>query len=152
MNLPLSGGCQCGHVRYEVRAEPLTVYVCHCTECQRQSGSAFAMSMIVPRPALIFVAGTLARWSRTTERGNVLDGGFCAACGTRLVHYPSVNEQVAVLKPGTLDDTRWLSPVGHIWVRSAQDWVSIPSDSLIFESHPDVGQLVAAWQQRGLKP
>ena len=45
MRLPLSGGCQCGGVRYEIKAKPLTVYVCHCTECQRQSGSAFAQQL-----------------------------------------------------------------------------------------------------------
>ena len=49
MRLPLSGGCQCGRVRYQIRAEPLAVYVCHCTECQRQSGSAFALSLAVAR-------------------------------------------------------------------------------------------------------
>lgn len=148
MKLPLCGGCQCGHLRYEVRAEPLSVYVCHCTECQRQSGSAFGMSVIVPRPALVFTSGEPRRWSRTTERGNVLDGDFCATCGTRVAHYPRINERVAILKPGTLDDTQWLIPVGHIWTRSAQPWVRIPEDSVTFEEHPDVARLIDAWQKR----
>lgn len=147
MKLPLSGGCQCGNLRYEVRAEPLSIYVCHCTECQRQSGSAFAMSMIVPRPALVILSGKPQRWSRTTERGNVLDGDFCPTCGTRLAHYPHINERVAILKPGTLDETRWLVPVGHIWTRSAQPWVHIPQDSVIFEGHPDIGRLIEAWRK-----
>jgi hypothetical protein len=148
MKLPLCGGCQCGQLRYEVRAEPLSVYVCHCTECQRQSGSAFAMSVIVPRPALVFTAGAPQRWSRITERGNVLDGDFCPQCGVRIAHHPRINEAVSILKPGTLDDTRWLVPVGHIWTRSAQPWVDIPEGSVIFEGHPDVARLIAAWQER----
>jgi hypothetical protein len=148
MKLPLCGGCQCGGLRYEVRAEPLSVYVCHCTECQRQSGSAFGMSVIVPRPALAIIAGESRRWSRTSERGNVLDGDFCPICGTRIVHYPRINEAVAILKPGTLDDRNWLTPIGHIWTRSAQPWVPIPDDTLNFETHPDVAQLIEAWRSR----
>lgn len=148
MKLPLRGGCQCGYLRYEIRAEPLSVYVCHCTECQRQSGSAFGMSAIVPRSALAFTSGEPRRWSRTTERGNVLDGDFCATCGTRVAHYPRINETIAILKPGTLDDTQWLIPVGHIWTRSAQPWVQMPDDSVIFKEHPDVARLINAWQKR----
>ena len=58
MRLPLTGGCQCGGVRYEIKAAPLSLYVCHCTECQRQSGSAFALSLAVPRDAFAVVRGT----------------------------------------------------------------------------------------------
>jgi hypothetical protein len=107
------------------------------------------MSVIVPRPALVFLSGGTRRWSRTSERGNVLDGDFCPTCGTRVVHYPRVNEAVAILKPGTLDDTRWLVPVGHIWTRSAQPWVTIPNETVNFETHPDIAQLIEAWQKRG---
>jgi hypothetical protein len=51
------------------------------------------------------------------------------------------------VKPGTLDDTSWLHPIGHIWTRSAQPWVPIPQDSVIFESHPDVNGLIEAWRK-----
>lgn len=149
MKLPLGGGCQCGYLRYEVRAEPLSVYNCHCTECQRQSGSAFGMSVVVPRPALVYLAGKPQRWSRTTDRGNVLDGDFCPHCGVRIAHLPRVNEKVAILKPGTLDDTSWLVPVGHIWTRSAQPWVTFEADTVVFEGHPDIAKLIEAWQRRG---
>ncbi len=66
----------------------------------------------------------------------------------RPVHYPKANEAVAILKPGTLDDTSWLHPVGHIWTRSAQQWVSIPADSVIHEGHPsELNSLIEAWQR-----
>jgi hypothetical protein len=148
MNLPLRGGCQCGQLRYEIRGEPMSVYNCHCTECQRQSGSAFGMSMIVPRAALVYVAGAPAKWSRISERGNVLEGDLCSTCGVRIAHLPRVNEKVAILKPGTLDYTSWLVPVGHIWTRSAQPWVTFEEGSVIFEGHPDIGALIEAWQRR----
>jgi hypothetical protein len=148
MKLPLTGGCQCGQLRYEVNAEPLSVYVCHCTECQRQSSSAFGMSLMVPRAAFRFTQGVPQRYSRKADSGRVIDGDFCESCGVRPVHYPKANEAVAILKPGTLDDTGWLHPVGHIWTKSAQSWIEIPEDSVIHEGHPsELNSLIEAWQR-----
>ena len=147
MKLPLTGGCQCGQLRYEVRAEPLSVYLCHCTECQRQSGGAFGMSVMVPRAAFVFTTGTPRRWSRAADSGRVIESDMCEVCGVRPVNHPKANDKVSIVKPGTLDDTSWLVPVGHIWTRSAQPWVPIPKDSLIYEGHPpDVTPLIEAWR------
>jgi len=148
MKLPMTGGCQCGQLRYEIRAEPLSVYVCHCTECQRQSGSAFGMSVLLPREAYVVTTGTSKRYSRTADSGRIIDGDFCETCGVRPVHFPRANDKVAILKPGTLDDTSWIAPVGHIWTGSAQGWVQIPKDTVIHEGHPaDLTALIEAWQR-----
>src|SRR6266540_6887604 len=136
MKLPLTGGCQCGAVRYEVRAEPLTIYACHCTECQRQSGAAFALSMMVPRDAIVVTTGTPKEWRRPLESGRVILCLFCGDCGSRLCHNPERNPKVSILKPGTLDDTRWLQPVGHIWTRSAQPWFAISTDTVNYDGQP----------------
>ncbi|HEY6992281.1 MAG TPA: GFA family protein [Xanthobacteraceae bacterium] len=150
MRLPLTGGCQCGRVRYEIRAKPLSVYACHCTECQRQSGSAFALSLPVPRDAVAVVSGTPATWRRVLEGGRVIACFFCADCGTRLFHNPERNPQASIVKPGTLDDTTWLAPVGHIWTRSAQPWV--PQDTVNYEAQPpDLTRLIEAWQAQEAK-
>lgn len=147
MRLPLSGGCQCGQVRYEIRAAPSTVYLCHCSECQRQSGSAFAMSMFVPRDALAITAGTPREWRRRAPSGNMSSCFFCGECGARLFHNPDRNPALTILKPGTLDDTRWLAPVGHIWTRSAQPWVKLEGTGLCCEAQPtDMTPFLAAWQ------
>jgi hypothetical protein len=146
MRLPLTGGCQCGAVRYEIKAEPLTLYACHCTECQRQSGSAFALSLAVSRDAVV-VRGTPATWRRELESGRVIWCLFCGGCGTRLLHNPERNPRASIVKPGTLDDTKWLKPVGHIWTRSAQSWVDIPRDTVNYEGQPpDLSRLIEAWQ------
>ncbi|HWV55673.1 GFA family protein [Pseudorhodoplanes sp.] len=148
MKLPLTGGCQCGALRYEIRAEPLSVYVCHCTECQRQSGAAFGMSLMVPRPALIYVRGTPRRWKRKADSGRSIESDMCEVCGVRPVNHPSANDKISVVKPGTLDDTSWLHPVGHIWTRSAQPWVTIADGSVIHDGHPaDVSGLIEAWKK-----
>lgn len=151
MKLPLMGGCQCGSVRYAIGAEPLSLYACHCTECQKQSGSAFALSMVVARTAVTVVEGAPREWVRCLASGRLISCMFCGDCGTRLFHNPHVNMQVTIVKPGTLDDTSWLDPVGHIWTRSAQCWIDIPGDTVNYEVQPpDMSRMMEAWraQQR----
>ena len=63
------GGCQCGRVRYTLTQDPVRLYACHCTECQRQSGSAFSMTMLVNEDG-IDVTGTLKEFVRISDKGN----------------------------------------------------------------------------------
>jgi len=149
MRLPLLGGCQCGALRYEIREEPKTLYACHCTECQRQSASAFSLSLVVARDSVAITAGTPKRWRRVHESGRVIHCIFCGNCGVRLYHEPERNLAVTIIKPGTLDETSWLYPVGHVWTRSAQPWPGIPEDTVNYEAQPpDLSRLLAAWQMR----
>ena len=144
--LPLSGGCQCGKVRYEISAAPMTLYVCHCTECQRQSTAGFGMSMPVLRSGFKIIRGEPATWRRTAESGRTVECAFCAQCGTRLFHAPLRNLSVVNIKPGTLDNTRWLKPVGHLWIKSAQPWITVQADTIVFETQPiDFSSLYDAW-------
>lgn len=137
LKLPLTGGCQCGRHRYSISEMPLTVYACHCTDCQTQSASAFGMSMPVPREALACDLDALERWERPAASGRVVAARYCSDCGTRLFHEPSRNPAIVNVKPGTLDDTSWVVPVGHLWLSSAQDWVEAPDDALSFDRQPE---------------
>jgi hypothetical protein len=152
MRLPLTGGCQCAAVRYEITAAPLTLYACHCTDCQHQSGSAFALSLLAPRDAVRISQGAAALWQRPGSQaasGTPADCVFCRDCGARLYNLPSRNNAIAVVKPGTLDDTSWLEPIGHIWTRSAQPWVRFEPGTLLYDGPPpDFTALSAAWQAR----
>ncbi len=138
MNFPQSGGCQCGAVRYEISGPPATVYACHCTECQRQSGSAFAMAAVIPEANFRLSKGSPRMYVRQTNPAKTMECWFCADCGTRLWHvpggaaYPNRN-----IKPGTLDDTSWLMPAIHFWTRSAQKWVALPDDVVRYETQPE---------------
>jgi len=154
MRLPLTGGCQCGGVRYEISVPPLTLYACHCTECQRQSGGAFSLSMVVPRDAVAFVAGTPSEWVRRLESGRTIRCLFCGTCGVRLIHHPERIPTMSIAKPGTLDDTTWLDPVGHIWTASAERWFTISDDKVNYEAQPpDLSRLIEAWRaQRPKSP
>ncbi len=136
LRVPLLGGCQCGACRYAIGEPPLTVYACHCSECQRQSGGAFGMSMPVRAIAFALTAGTPQRWRRTAASGRAVDCVFCPDCGTRLFHAPLRDPAVVNVKPGTLDDPHWVRPVGHLWTRSARAATIIPTDALVYDQQP----------------
>src|SRR3979490_1145935 len=109
MPAPYTGGCQCGSVRYVLATEPIRLLACHCKECQRQSGSAFGMSMPVKKDNL--TGGGLTKpCTRSADSGNEVTGVSCPECGVRWddVHRPA--KELFVLNPGTLDDTSWLRP------------------------------------------
>jgi hypothetical protein len=147
MPAPYSGGCQCGAIRYTLRNDPLTLYVCHCTECQKQSSSAFGMSMTVLRTDVDITQGTLATFERPANHGHRVECTYCADCGSRLFHATSRRPDHMNIKPGTLDDTQWLKPVAHVWTGSAQPWVTIPNDMLTFSAQPPSHDpLVAAYR------
>jgi hypothetical protein len=149
MQLPLTGGCQCKALRYAIDAAPLSLYACHCTDCQKQSASAFALSMLVPRNAVRITEGEPREWMRRADSGRTMSCMFCPQCGTRVFHLPHGDPEITVIKPGTLDDTSWFNPIGHIWTRSAQRWVNIPSDTVNYEAQPpDRSKLIAAWKER----
>jgi hypothetical protein len=133
---PVAGGCQCGNIRYKLKAPPSVFYLCHCTECQRQSSSAFGQSMRV-RLDDLEITGEMARYARNTDRGTTLLCDFCPHCGTRLLHRRDAYGTEASLKAGSLDDTSWLAPAGHIWIQSKQKWVAIPEGDLAYAQQPD---------------
>lgn len=135
-NLPLLGGCSCGALRYEVRAAPFMVYNCHCTNCQKISGSAFNISVSVSEASFEFTAGEPVSITWRSDAGNLRSGLLCRACGSRIANAMSPSNGVLSLRGGTLDDPGWLDPVGDIWVKSKQPWVTIPARRIQFERGP----------------
>ena len=135
--LPLTGGCQCGRIRYRMLAAPLVFYLCHCTECQRHTSSAFGESLRFRREDMEVDPG-LVRVSRVSESGNERQGWFCPDCGVRIWHGTDGSPEINI-KAGTLDDTSWLVPAGHIWCRSRQPFMKIAEDELNYDAQPTDG-------------
>ena len=130
-----TGGCQCGAIRYTLTARPQVVYCCHCTECQHQSSSAFGISVRVSRTALS-IEGETAKFTKASgDKLTICE--FCADCGSRLFHNRPAYEDKLNIKGGTFDDTSWLKPAGHIWLKSKQAWLLIPEDGLHYQGQPD---------------
>ena len=126
-----SGGCLCGAVRYECNAEPLGMAICHCTHCQKVSGSAFSVNIVVPAPSVTW-QGQSGSYADTGESGKPLSRKFCRNCGSSLATETEALPGAIVIKAGTLDDKSWLKPNYHIWTRSAQPWVQIQSGATTF--------------------
>ncbi len=148
-----SGGCQCGAVRYEIAAaEVLTLVCCHCRECQRQSASAFGMSLILPRAAFALVQGHLQSFQWRSERGTARRGNFCPTCGVRIYNDDAEAGSWVSVKAGTLDDTSILDPVGHLWTKRAQPWVSLPEELLLYPAEPETDDAINAAYQKRTRP
>jgi len=144
--LPLTGGCQCGRIRYSLSAKPLVFYLCHCTECQRHTSSAFGESLRFKREDMDVTPG-LVSVSRMSESGKQRQGWFCPDCGVRIWHGTNGSAEINI-KAGTLDDTSWLIPAGHIWCSSKQPFMHISDDELIYDAQPtdSYEELKQRWQ------
>jgi hypothetical protein len=119
----ISGRCLCGRVTYRASAEPLIQGVCHCSDCQHQTGTAFSVIVGIPRAALTVEGDTLASFTaKGEEHGTDTERRFCSACGSPIVSFVEAVPDLAFLKVGTFDDASWVSPEIEIWSRSAQPW------------------------------
>jgi hypothetical protein len=142
---PVEGGCQCGAARYRLKASPLSVYNCHCKDCQRFSGAAWSMSMIVKDSDFELLSGEIAQYRKTADSGNAIVMNFCAHCHGWLWNDPPA-PGIKVVRAGTLDDLDWAAPVGNIWTDSRAAWVEIDPAQVNFpKGATDRTPLFDAW-------
>lgn len=139
----LAGGCRCGATRYRLALDrPPPVYACHCTRCQRASGSAFAMQMPV-REALLTLDGPVTQAATHGESGALSISRFCPVCLTRIY---STNERwpgVAIIRAGTLDGSERLAPALHIYTSTKQPWVVLPDGAPAYQEAASPEQFAA---------
>jgi hypothetical protein len=117
----LSGGCACGAVRYEGEADPVAMFNCHCRDCQRASGSAYAAVILVPKAA-IRINGEPRYHRLTADSGSGIERGFCPNCGSQVLLLAEHNPDVLILQAGCLDDPSVHRPARDIFTASAQPW------------------------------
>ncbi|HWI29170.1 MAG TPA: GFA family protein [Stellaceae bacterium] len=131
----IEGGCLCGQARYHADVEPAFVGVCHCTDCQRYSGSAFATVVALPAPALT-VTGRLKTFTKEGDSGKPMHRRFCPECGSGVVEEAEALPGIAMINAGTLDDRSWLNPASAIYCDSAQHWVQLGGEMKRFAKTP----------------
>jgi hypothetical protein len=131
----MNGGCLCGQVRYSANADPAMVAVCHCKNCQKQAGTAFAVVIGIPKSA-ISIQGQLKTFHDTGDSGQPVERNFCPECGSPITSDVAVMPELTFIKAGTLDDTGWLDPKLHVYCDSAQHWVAMPEASQKFAKMP----------------
>jgi hypothetical protein len=150
VSLPLEGGCQCGKLRYRVSQPPLMICGCHCANCQKISGSAFAISAIIDEASFAFTAGEARKTEWLSDAGNQRFGYFCGDCGIRIAHGQTPSSGMLSMRAGTLDDVSWVEPSGHIWTKSAMPWVQFNDDDILYDGQPtDYTPLIEKYKSQG---
>ena len=124
----LTGGCACGRVRYRVNEAPLFPYACHCTDCQRTTGSAFVIHSTVAKEDFE-IEGDTQSVTLPTSSGAGYDIHFCCNCGTCVwCIYHVRADPVLIVRSGTFDDAARVTPGAHIFTASMQPWFKLPDD------------------------
>ena len=123
--MKVDGACACGAIKVEAEADPEKTQLCHCTDCQTATGTAFRVSVPVPGASLK-VSGVPATYLKTTaDSGNPRLQGFCGTCGTPLYSTTPGEgvQQMYVLRVGILRQRDQFAPRKQIWTRSARNWL-----------------------------
>jgi hypothetical protein len=136
MSVQREGGCACGAVRYRLVSEPMFVHCCHCLNCQRQTGSAFVVNLLIETARLDVVAGKPRAVDVPRDDGSAQRIFRCPECQVAVFSlYGSPG--VFFVRAGTLDDPREVRPDVHIYVRSKVKWVDLPADVPAFDEYYD---------------
>ena len=147
LRLPMKGGCACGAVRYQVSGQPLMATVCHCTVCQKRTGSAFAMNLLVLAQDFSLESGEPLVRQTITGSGAVNDQHFCPECLVRTHTRPRARDKLVYVRPGTLDDPRQVRPIAQIWTSSARQEAILPDIAAFERGMDDAASFIQAWRQ-----
>ncbi len=120
---PITGRCLCGAVTYSVDGKPVWQGACYCSNCQRQTATAFSVIVGVLSEVLTVEGSTLASYKTVSEGyESTTERRFCSACGSPIFSTIKAMPGVAFLKAGTIDDKSWIEPTVEIWTDSAPSW------------------------------
>ncbi len=123
--MKIDGRCHCGHIAYEAEIDPAQVQICHCTDCQTLSGTAFRTVAMSSEGSFKLLSGTLKTYVKTAESGRQRVQSFCPECGTPIYSTsPGEGPKVHALRLGAIRQRNALSPKLQIWRRSALPWLS----------------------------
>jgi hypothetical protein len=115
-----TGGCACGAIRYEVNAEPIAMFNCHCRDCQQMTGGAYTPVVYVPAKAFKLTKGAPCFYNTSSEAMGDNKRAFCPECGSRL--FGAITEQARGITASSLDDPTLFKPQFEIWTSEAQPW------------------------------
>ena len=143
------GGCSCGAVRYRLRTAPMFVHCCHCRDCQKQTGGAFAINALIETDRIEAIAGEPRPVSMPTDSGRPHDIHRCPTCQTAVWSDYGRRPALRFVRVATLDDPTAITPDVHIFTRSKLPWVTLPDAVPAFEVYYDLKTLwPEASQQR----
>ncbi|HKT43413.1 MAG TPA: GFA family protein [Gaiellaceae bacterium] len=135
----MEGGCSCGAVRYRLESKPMFVHCCHCLNCQRQTGSAFVINLLVETDRLE-VTGATESVDVPRDNGRTQTIVRCPSCKVALYSFYTL-PTIAFVRAGTLDVPSAVEPDVHIFTRSKVPWVTLPESQPAFEVFYDRDEL-----------
>ena len=150
MSVQRDGGCACGALRYRLASEPMFIHCCHCLNCQRQTGSAFVINLLIEGDRVEVVKGTAQPLEVPRDDGSVQRIFRCPRCQVA-VFSEYGRREVRFVRGGTLDDPTDIKPDVHIFTRSKVGWVTLPQGTPAFEVYYDSKKLWPAESLRRLQ-
>jgi hypothetical protein len=143
----LEGGCACGAVRFRLASQPMFVHCCHCKDCQRQTGSAFALNALIEADRMNVLSGETHAVRLPADSGRPHETFRCTQCGTAVWSTYGGRPAIRFVRVGTLDEPAALTPDVHIYTRSKLPWIKLPDGVPAFEEYYDAKKL---WPQESL--
>lgn len=145
----MEGGCACGGVRYRLTSRPMIVHACHCTECQRLTGAAFAVNAVIEADRIELLAGAPDPAPVLGTSGKPQTIFRCVACKVAVwSHYPGAGDKLAFVRVGTLDQPALLPPDSHIFTSTKLPWVELPAGVPAF---PEFYRTSEVWPAESLE-
>jgi hypothetical protein len=132
----VEGGCACGAVRYRLTSEPMFVHCCHCLNCQRQTGSAFVINLLIEADRVELLSGEPEPVDVPRDDGSAQRIHRCPSCQVA-VYSEYGRPEVRFVRGGTLDEPSSVAPDVHIFTRSKLPWVRLPEDVPAVEVYYD---------------
>lgn len=146
---PAEGGCTCTAVRYRITGKPLFVHCCHCSWCQRETGSAFALNAMIEAVRVEVLSGEPEIIDTPSNSGKGQKIARCPTCKIALwSHYAGLGELISFIRVGTLDDPNLLPPDIHIFTSSKQTWLELPPETPAVEEYYRSGDY---WPQQSIE-
>lgn len=147
------GGCACGYVRYRMESQPMIVHCCHCSWCQRQSGSAFAVNALIEADRVQVLEGEVVDITVPSPSGKNQRIARCPKCQVAVWSYyliirGGVGELIRFIRVGTLDNPGRIPPDIHIYTSSKAPWVSLPSEALVVAESYNIDEV---WSEESLR-
>jgi len=134
MTTNLEGGCTCGKVRYRLKRAPMITHCCHCTWCQRETGSAFVVNTLIETSEIELLGEAPVIVDTPSASGKGQRIARCPHCHVAVwSHYPTAREAAAFVRAGTLDDKQAIRPDVHIFTASKAGWVTLADGKPAFE-------------------
>ena len=145
---PLAGGCACRAVRYRMISAPIIVHACHCSYCQRETGSAFVLNAVIESERVVFDAAEPERVDTPSHSGKGQQIFRCSSCRVALYsHYMQAGDAFRFLRVGTLDQPGLVPPDVHIYTSTKLPWLTLPEGARAVPEFYNPGEV---WSQESM--